>query len=150
MENCRVPRRQIQDSVGKRYRPLDHGRDPVRTPMQWDSGENARFTTGTPLLAVHPNRETVNGEAEGAEEASLLTFHRRLIALRNNSPALQHGEWIPAQDGSDCVISYIREIDSERKLIVVNSANARASVNSPVPGRKEAAVGQIEPSTHRS
>ena len=30
-------------------------RDNARTPMQWDAGPNAGFTTGTPWIAVNPN-----------------------------------------------------------------------------------------------
>ena len=31
------------------------GRDNARTPMQWDDGPNAGFTTGTPWIKVKPN-----------------------------------------------------------------------------------------------
>ena len=32
-----------------------YSRDNARTPFQWDSSENAGFTTGTPWLKVNPN-----------------------------------------------------------------------------------------------
>ena len=39
-------------------------RDNARTPMQWDAGENAGFTTGTPWIAVNPNYTQINSGAE--------------------------------------------------------------------------------------
>src|ERR1700712_2298352 len=35
-------------------------RDNARTPMQWDDGPNAGFTTGDPWLSVNPNYTSVN------------------------------------------------------------------------------------------
>jgi oligo-1,6-glucosidase len=35
-------------------------RDNARTPMQWDATEHAGFTTGTPWLPAHANRDVVN------------------------------------------------------------------------------------------
>ena len=38
------------------------GRDNARTPMQWDSTENAGFTTGTPWIAVNKNYNEINAK----------------------------------------------------------------------------------------
>lgn len=69
------------------------GRDNARTPVQWDSSPNAGFTAGTPWLAVNPNYRTVNAEAERADPASVFHYHRRLIRLRRDDPAIQHGHF---------------------------------------------------------
>ena len=42
-------------------------RDNARTPVQWDTSDQAGFTTGTPWIAVNPNFTTINAEAERAE-----------------------------------------------------------------------------------
>ena len=60
------------------------GRDNARTPMQWDAGEHAGFTTGTPWLAVNPNHREINAEAARADPASVFHHYRRLIALRHD------------------------------------------------------------------
>ena len=43
------------------------GRDNARTPMQWDAGPHAGFTTGEPWLGVNPNHAEINAEAARAD-----------------------------------------------------------------------------------
>ena len=42
-------------------------RDNARTPMQWDAGPHAGFTTGEPWLPVNPNHTTINAAAAQAD-----------------------------------------------------------------------------------
>ena len=44
-------------------------RDHARTPVQWDDGEHAGFTTGTPWSAVNPNHTTINADAARRDRA---------------------------------------------------------------------------------
>jgi oligo-1,6-glucosidase len=39
-------------------------RDNAHTPMQWDAGPNAGFTTGDPWLPVNPNYTWLNAAAQ--------------------------------------------------------------------------------------
>ncbi|HET7685646.1 MAG TPA: alpha-amylase family glycosyl hydrolase, partial [Candidatus Limnocylindria bacterium] len=66
------------------------GRDPERTPMQWDASPHAGFTDAgaTPWLPVAPDFERVNVAVQAADPRSLLSLTRRLIALRRGHPAL--------------------------------------------------------------
>lgn len=57
-------------------------RDNARTPVQWDSSENAGFTTGKPWFTVNPNYTEVNVAAEEKDPNSQLNFYRKAIALR--------------------------------------------------------------------
>ena len=41
-------------------------RDNARTPMQWDAGPQAGFTTGTPWLGVNPNHVEINAARPAA------------------------------------------------------------------------------------
>ncbi len=119
------------DEIGMRYIPAlvskegGYARTGSRTPMQWDDGPNAGFsTTDTDQLYLpldpHRNRPTVKKQA--GDPGSLLNHVRKLIALRRRSPALQAvGTFIPLQiENNDRHLAYLRQSGSERFLIVLN------------------------------
>src|SRR5207248_4930304 len=64
--------------------PYDRaGRDPMRHPMQWDSGPTGGFTTGEPWLpAVDPAERNVEVQLDDPD--SLLHLYRRLIEERRH------------------------------------------------------------------
>jgi oligo-1,6-glucosidase len=70
-------------------------RDNARTPMQWDSGPNGGFTTGTPWLGVNSNASWLNYAKQTDDPRSVLNFYRRLIRLRATSPTLREGGFEP-------------------------------------------------------
>lgn len=68
-------------------------RDNARTPMQWDSCENAGFTQNgvTPWLKINSNYTKVNVKAEAEDSSSVLNWYKNLISLRKNTPQLLGG-----------------------------------------------------------
>ena len=58
--------------------------------------------------------------AEEADPASLLNFYRRLIGLRNASPALQAGDYTLLEAGEGGCLAYTRGLGAERWLIILN------------------------------
>jgi len=89
----RLPRGALRDPLGLRTWPLSgFGRDPERTPMQWDDSEGAGFSAGEPWLPVNSDYGTRNVKAQDSEPDSLLAFYRALLSLRRKSPALRSGE----------------------------------------------------------
>ncbi len=66
--------------------------------MQWNTQENAGFTTGTPWLKVNDNYTEINVETQDTDPDSVLNSYRKLIALRK-SPAYKevfaYGEFLP-------------------------------------------------------
>ena len=121
MTDVRVPRERVVD--------VD-GRDPERTPMQWDATRNAGFTTGKPWLPVAANMKTVNVAAQRADPGSMLSFYRRLIWLRRGSTALRAGSYytLPAPGG---VFAYLREGDDGRLVVALNFRGRRTRVSLP-------------------
>jgi oligo-1,6-glucosidase len=102
-------------------------RDNARTPVQWDAGENAGFTTGTPWLAVNPDHVAWNAAAQRDDPRSVLAHHRALIALRHASATVQRGDFTMLLPDHDAVYAFTRALDGETLLVVCNvSATAYA------------------------
>ncbi len=120
MRDIRLPRRQIQDPVGKRYWPFYPGRDGCRSPMQWDASNAAGFSSGTPWLPLHPNYRTRNVAAQQQDPNSLYHWYRNLIALRRATPALQHGmfQWITFHPRR--LLAYLRQTADQSMLVALN------------------------------
>ena len=92
---------ELLDPVGERFWPYYPGRDPERTPMQWEPGPNAGFTSPgvTPWLPLAD--APVNVAEQRADPESVLHLVHDLIALRRKSPDLLGGDYrrLPAPDG---------------------------------------------------
>jgi alpha-glucosidase len=125
----KIPRAEIVDPPGRRYWPFYKGRDGCRTPMQWDTGPNAGFTSGKPWLRLSRDVERINVERELTDPDSLLSHYRRLIALRNATPALQRGSYRPVIERPNDVMAYVREHQGQRILVCLNFAARPAQVN---------------------
>ena len=95
------------------------GRDPERTPMQWDASPNAGFTTGDPWLPLAADHTRRNVAAQRDDPASIFSLYRRLGWLRKASPALRRGSYrtIAAPRG---VFAFSREAEGERALVALN------------------------------
>jgi alpha-glucosidase len=121
---------------------LGLGRDPSRTPMQWDASPHAGFTTGRPWLPLPADFQATNVAVERTDATSLLTLYRRLIALRRAEPALHSGSYRPVA-ATDQALVYLREAGSRRWLIALNLSPEPLSVSL---GRSRA-TGEVRLST---
>jgi len=96
------------------------GRDPQRTPMQWDGSPGAGFSTGDPWLPVGTSAATVNVAAQRDDPASMLCHYRRLIWYRKGSAALRAGGYRSLPDAPDGCYAYLRTAGDERLLVALN------------------------------
>jgi alpha-glucosidase len=96
------------------------GRDPQRTPMQWDGSPGAGFSTGDPWLPVGRDAATVNVAAQRDDPASMLSLYRRLVWYRKGSAALRFGDYASLPDAPDGCYAYLRVTDDERLLVALN------------------------------
>ena len=119
MTNVPIPPERIRDPWEKNVPGFGVGRDPVRTPMQWNDTAQAGFSTGTPWLPVAPEALTVNVAAQRADPSSLLYFYRRLIHMRRAELALTLGAYKPSRT-TDAVMLYTRELGTKHVLIALN------------------------------
>ncbi len=97
MEDVPIPFEQCMDPAALQQPELFEiwGRDPERTPMQWDDSPNAGFTApdATPWLPLAADYRLRNVAAQDADPASMLNFYRALAALRRVEPALNRGDY---------------------------------------------------------
>jgi alpha-glucosidase len=130
-----IPRNLVQDPWEKNEPGLGVGRDPWRTPLQWDASEGAGFTTAAPWLPLDQDYRRQNVAALKDDPRSLLCLYRRLIELRRHYPALSTGA-IRVLAVENDVLCYERSCDGERLLIALNFGDQEAPVE--VPGLKGA------------
>ncbi len=90
----------------------------ARTPVQWDSSENAGFTTGKPWLPVNPNYKTINAKAEILDSNSIFNHYRKLIAFRKSHPVAVYGDYKEHFEDSKDLYVYERNLDGKRLLVV--------------------------------
>jgi alpha-glucosidase len=136
MRNAKLRYRELRDPYTKRFWPFRPGRDPARTPMQWDASAQAGFSTGRPWLPVASGSAARNVERESADPHSLLNFYKQLIGLRRASAALSRGEVLLLEtNAADCLV-YERlarspEGTPERMLVIVNFSGRQADLTLP-------------------
>ena len=112
---CEIPPDRIRDPRELRQPGIGLGRDPARTPMPWDDGSNAGFSTGEPWLPLNPDWATRNVAAQSRDPRSMLALYRALLRLRRAHPALAVGSWTLGEVG-DALLCYRREHGGERKI----------------------------------
>ena len=96
------------------------GRDNARTPMQWDAGPQAGFTTGEPWIAVNANHVEVNAETAVADRDSVFHHYRRLIALRHEHPVIVDGDFRTLLADDEQVYAYTRSLQGDAMLVLAN------------------------------
>jgi alpha-glucosidase len=122
-----IPQHAVQDPWEKNEPGLGLGRDPSRTPFQWDATPNAGFTRGKPWLPVAPSFRSCNVEALRNENASILTLYRRLLSIRRGHAALSTGAFrLIGVQGN--VLLYARTDENERIVVCLNFGNSEQAI----------------------
>ena len=144
MQNVNIPTDQVQDPREKNVPGKGFGRDPERTPMQWNSSENGGFTKGEPWLPLMKNFKEINVEEELKNDESMLNFYRQLIQLRSREPALHIGDFHPVISSGN-IFAYKRTYSKKTFLIVLNLGSSEEKLITDFPNLQ----GEIIFSTHR-
>jgi alpha-glucosidase len=109
----------IRDPWAKREPGLGIGRDPSRTPMQWDGSDFAGFSTHEPWLPLTSDYQARNVAAMSIDETSLLFLVRSLLHYRSQHTSLSHGEWRLLSRNSN-ILAYQRHHGDNRIIVVLN------------------------------
>ncbi len=131
MQDVGIAEKDLRDGFVKEL-GVSGGRDPERTPMQWDATEHAGFSTATPWLPISKDHETVNVATQEKDPQSMLTLYKTLIAFRNNSDTLLRGTYASIDTISPDVFAYVRETNTEKLLVMINFSSA--TINEPLVG----------------
>jgi alpha-glucosidase len=110
----------LQDPEAIANWPLTLSRDGSRTPMPWKgNAPHGGFTTGTPWLPLGSDHLTLAIDIQDKNPDSLLSRTRQLIAFRNQTPALQHGN-INIREASGDLLIFDRTSDDQHILCAFN------------------------------
>ncbi len=119
------------DEIGMRYveglTSVEGGynRTGSRSPMQWNSAENAGFSEGDEsslYIPLDPDRDRPTVEKQSADDSSLLNEVKKLIAIRMSHKALMNsGEIRFISDGAEGKpLIYERSYEDEKILVALN------------------------------
>ena len=95
-------------------------RDNNRTPMQWNSSENAGFTTGKPWIKINKNYKEINVEKQLNDENSILNFYKKMIKLKKEYEGLIYGKFNLILEEDENIFAYERIYNDDLFLIVCN------------------------------
>jgi alpha-glucosidase len=132
LENVPIPPEFVQDPPAVLQPEIAHliGRDPMRTPMQWDDSPNAGFAPANvvPWLPVAADYAQRNVAQQESDPASMLNFFRALTRLRQAEPALNRGEYVAVDTDVEDIFAYRRTADSDF-LIILNFGSDTHTLN---------------------
>jgi alpha-glucosidase len=144
MTNVAIPSNRVQDRLERNVPGKGLGRDPSRTPMQWDVSPPPdlallliRVTPGSPSWDRHCK------DLEHEERSSHFMLYGQLLELRRSLPALAIGDYGPITAAGD-LLAYMRHLHDQRCLIALNfgAAPCTLSFDSNMPS------GRVLLSTH--
>jgi alpha-glucosidase len=125
MENVDIPEARLQDPA----RIHTVGRDPERTPMQWDASPGRGFSTAEPWLPYGP--VAINVAAQLGDPDSLLSLTRRAIWMRKEQESLLSGAYREQPSEPD-VFAFTRHAPGFVPVFVaINTATEDVQVKLP-------------------
>jgi len=146
MHDVKIPPDRVQDppAVNNPESADEIGRDPERTPMQWDAGPNAGFCPPDvePWLPVADDTAERNVAAQEDDPTSMLHLFRALTALRAAEPALHVGDYAPVDVDVEELYVYTRTaLNVDDFVMVLNFGDGSHTLDlSLVASRTEIAL----------
>jgi trehalose synthase/trehalose synthase-fused probable maltokinase len=102
-------------------------RNGVRTPMQWSGDRNAGFSDANRQRLYLPvitdpeyHYETVNVETQHQNPHSMLSWMKRVIALRKRHRAFGRGTLELLRPENRKILAFVRRYESEQILVIAN------------------------------
>ena len=130
MQSKDFPRKEIQDPVGKRYWPVEKGRDGERRPMQWDCSENMGFSKAKPWLEPNYSKDWRHCTVENQEAdiSSLLNLYRALIRLKKERPEIAGSDAVFTEKVPSGILAWSFEKDGKKTAVILNMSGKTRTV----------------------
>lgn len=127
----------LEKEAGKSHEEImqviwKNGRDNSRTPMQWDTTENAGFSTGKPWMKVNPNYTEINVERAKQDPYSIYHHYKKLIALRAANPVTVYGTYDLILPEDERIYAYTRSLGHQKLLVMSNLTSNEALFDLPL------------------
>jgi len=110
-------------------------RNGVRTPMQWNGGWNAGFSTADPERLYSPlisnpvyGYQAINVDSQRRSAHSLLSWTKSVIQTRNAFRVFSRGSIEFLNPSNHRVLAYVRRLGEEKVLVVNNLSNSAQAV----------------------
>src|SRR5450432_2986973 len=110
-------------------------RNGVRTPMQWNGGWNAGFSSSDPERLYSPlisnpvyGYQSINVDSQRRSEHSLLSWTKSVIQTRNSFRVFSRGTIEFLSPSNHRVLAYVRQLGEEKVLVVNNLASSAQAV----------------------
>jgi maltose alpha-D-glucosyltransferase / alpha-amylase len=123
------------DEIGMGDNVFIGDRNGVRTPMQWSPDRNAGFSRAdpqrvylAPIMDPIYGYASVNVEAQGRDPSSLLSWTKRMLAVRKTSRAFGRGTRRFLRPGNRKILAYLREYGGDSILCVANLSRSAQPV----------------------
>jgi alpha-glucosidase len=114
-----IPVKKIHDT--KELRTPGFGRDPVRTPMQWNSSTYAGFSEVVPWLPLEKDYKEKNVASESKDPSSMLHLYKTLLKLRaEHNEVFVRGEFQTIQTNNAEIFAYERTTQNATYYVYVN------------------------------
>lgn len=144
MPNTSIAPSEVQDlSVFSSGNP-EVGRDPERTPMQWNSHKHAGFSSVTPWLPVGKTAPYCNVEIEMKEPDSFLSLYHRLLRLREQYEILRTGSYEPIGELDADLFMYARWLGKQHVFVALNFGRTERVATLPHSGRVLCATHPVD------
>lgn len=105
-----------------------YSRENARTPMQWNTTENAGFSSVKPWKKVNNNYNNINVEAQNKDPKSVLNHFRKLVKLRKENDVLVYGAYQILQQEHETIYAYTRTLHAKQLLVLLNFSDKDASI----------------------
>ena len=106
-------------------------RDSSRTPVQWNAGRFAGFSTVKPWFYLNRNYRQINVAMQEDDPASILNFYRNCLKLRKSSRTLLWGDYREYAQKNRHVYVYERRLGDVRYLILCSFSHIDRIIKLP-------------------